>query len=743
MNKADEMLITMTRAPRLQSVLRPPSVCLALSVSLLALSACSEPSAQSSAQPKVGADVAETGRRIILADQEPQNWLAHGRNYQETRFSPLDKIDTGNVSKLGLAWFYDLDTNRGQEATPLVVDGIIYTTSAWSKVQALDGETGKLLWQFDPEVPGETAVKACCDVVNRGAAYWEGKLFLGTLDGRLIAIDAKTGKQLWSTVTVDQSKNYTITGAPRVVKGRVLIGNGGAEFGVRGYVSAYDAETGKLDWRFYTVPGEPGRPDGAASDAIMAKLGNASWSPDSWKLTNGGGGGTVWDSMAYDPELNLLYIGVGNSSYWPNRFRSPAAPQGGNNDNLFVASIIALRPETGEYVWHYQQTPGDQWDYTSTQHMILADLEIAGQRRKVLMQAPKNGFFYVIDRESGKLISAEPYATVTWAKGIDLKTGRPIIDPAADYDKTGKPWTARPGTEGAHNWPPMSFSPRTGLVYIPTQERSTTYIVDPDFKPLPKGYNIGVDVAATTLPLDRKVIDSARKSMKGYLTAWDPVKQRLAWQIPQEAHANGGILSTAGDLLFQGGAPGIFWAYDAKNGKRLWSFDAQSGVLASPVTWSKKGRQYVTVMSGWGTNEAMGAGPIGWSDKGPRRNISRVLTFALGGNAKLPPVPEQPKPELQQVKQFADAATIEQGRVLYHRSCFGCHGVSAVSGGVIPDLRHSAAIADPKMWTAIVEDGALSANGMVGFRENYSSKQLESIRAYVISQANNSSGLKE
>jgi len=698
-------------------------------ISLAALAAC--------APGKTGkSDSANTtGERIINADKEPGNWLSTGRNYQETRFSPLEQINQANVSELGLVWSYDLDTNRGQEATPLVVDGIIYTTSAWSKVQAFDGVSGKLLWQYDPQVPGASAVKACCDVVNRGVAYWNGKLFVGTLDGRLIALDAHSGKQVWSVVTVDQSRNYTITGAPRVVKGHVLIGNGGAEYGVRGYVSAYDADTGKMDWRFYTVPGDPTKTDGAASDDILARLAKKSWSPDSWRLTGGGGGGTVWDSMSYDPELDLLYIGVGNGSYWPQKFRSPSAPMGGNNDNLFVASIIALRPETGEYVWHYQATPGDQWDYTSAQHMILTDLNIGGKRRKVLLQAPKNGFFYVIDRETGKLISAEPFAKLNWANGVDLKTGRPNFNPDSDYSKTGKVWLGEPGPLGAHGWAPMSYSPRTRLVYIPTQDNAFPYVIDAAFKPLPKGYNLGVDTSAGPVPINPMGIEAIRKTIRGYLTAWDPVAQKAAWRVPQGMGANAGVVSTAGDLVFQGSMSGDFIAYNANTGAKLWSFDAQSGIVAAPVSWSKDGRQYITVLAGWGSAQGLAVGPLNWSKQGPRRNISRVLTFALNGKAKLPSVPAATVRKLQTPQQFADAATIDRGRHYYQRSCYACHGPSAISGGVLPDLRYSASIGNPDVWNAITIDGALASSGMVSFKEAYSAEQLNAIRSYVIAQA--------
>ena len=334
-------------------------------------------------------DSAETA----LASPKEGEWSRHGFDLAETRFSPLEAINAENVAGLKLEWFHDLDTNRGQEATPIMVDGRLYTTSAWSKVQAFDAASGKLLWQYDPKVPGETGVKGCCDVVNRGVAVENGRVFLSTFDGRLEAIDAETGTLIWSTQTTDPEQSYTITGAPRIVNGKIVIGNGGGEFGVRGYVSAYNIDDGSMAWRFYTVPGKAGVKDNAASDAIIEKLASTTWKgkPDSI-----GGGGTVWDSMAYDPKLDLLYIGVGNGSPWNPAVRSP-----GGGDNLFLSSIVALRPATGEYVWHYQTTPGDQWDYTATQHMILADIEIEGKARKVIMQAPKNGFFYVIDRKTG------------------------------------------------------------------------------------------------------------------------------------------------------------------------------------------------------------------------------------------------------------------------------------------------------------------------------------------------------
>jgi len=669
-----------------------------------------------------------TGLAIVAADSTPENWLSHGRGYDETRHSPLSQIDTSNVASLGLVWSHDLDTDRGQEATPLIVDGVIYTTSAWSKVQAFDGVSGKLLWQYDPEVPGATAASACCDVVNRGVAYWGGKLFVGTLDGRLVALDAATGKPVWSVATVEPGKNYTITGAPRVIRGRVIIGNGGAEFGVRGYVSAYDAEDGDQLWRFYTVPPLDGKADGAASDSALATM-LATW-PGERDPNMGGGGGTVWDSMSYDPDLDLLYIGVGNGSYWP---RSLRAPDGG--DTLFVSSIVALRPDSGEYVWHYQQTPGDQWDYTATAHMILADLAIDGKMRKVLMQAPKNGFFYVLDRTNGKLISAEPYTVVNWASKIDLKTGRPVINPEADYARTGKTWLSLPGPTGGHDWMPMAFNPATGLVYIPEQQAGFPYRLDPGFEPKPLGVNLGIDLGAMNLPDDKATRQAVRASVKGSLMAWDPVHKKKVWSVPHSGAWNGGVLSTAGGLVFQGDGEGLLSAYDASSGDRLWSYDLQTGIVAPPVTWARDGKQYVTIVAGWGGVFPLLGGDLAWGAKGPIPNRSRVLTFALDAKGALPkaqPIPARPLPD---VDQFATPKLIALGQKAYDRTCVACHGSGAASGGIVPDLRYSPVLADKDTWQSVVADGLLAERGMVGFRENFSAEEIEGIRAYVIERS--------
>jgi len=702
---------------------------IAVAASALAVSGCGSQSNDRFGSTRDGGQ--GFGERIVKADGEPQNWLSHGRGYDETRYSPLKDINSDNVAQLGLQWSYDLDTNRGQEATPLVVDGKIFTTSAWSKVQAFDAVSGKLLWQFDPQVPGKFAVKACCDVVNRGAAYWEGKVFVGTIDGRLIAIDAATGKQLWSTVTVDQTKNYTITGAPRVVKGNVIIGNGGAEYGVRGYVSAYDVNTGKMSWRFYTVPGKPGVKDGAASDAVIEKLSRPTWAGNYWDDAGGYGGGTVWDSMAYDPKLDLLYIGVGNGSYWNKAYRSA-----GKGDNLFVSSIVALRPSTGEYVWHFQTTPGDSWDYTATQHIILADLQIAGKLRKVLMQAPKNGYFYVLDRETGQFISGKPYTGVNWSTGLDPKSGRPNFKPEALYYQTKKTWVALPGMLGGHNWPPMAFNRDTGLVYIPVMNLGGVYKpLNTAFKPQKVGMNLGVDPGAFNLPSDGKGRHDTRATLKGYLVAWDPVKQREAWRADAASYFNGGVLTTAGNLVFQGDNDGFLNAYDARSGKKLWSFDAQSAIMAAPVTYSVAGKQYVTVLVGYGGTSGMSAGEANWKGNQARRNKSRVLTFAIGGTGKLTAPEFVALSKLDPPPQIGTPQDIKVGQTFFTRSCQICHGGDARSSGIAPDLRHSGVIADKDAFYQVVGEGALEANGMVAFKADYTTQDIENIRAWLISRA--------
>ena len=659
--------------------------------------------------------------RLAAGAAESANWLTYGGTNDEQRYSALTAVDTGNVARLGLAWSHEFDTARGMEATPLVADGVLYTTTAWSKVYAFDAATGKLLWGYDPEVPGATGFKACCDVVNRGAALYKGMVFSGTLDGRLIALDARTGKLIWSTVTVDQSKPYTITGAPRIVNGRVLIGNGGAEYGVRGYVSAYDTATGKLAWRFYTVPPANGAPaDGAASDAIIAKM-RGTWNGDWSKF---GGGGTVWDAIVHDREFNQVLIGVGNGSPWDHRIRSA-----GKGDNLFLSSVVALDADTGAYKWHYQGVPGESWDFTQTQPIILADLKIDGAQRKVMMQAPKNGLFYVIDRSNGKLLSAKNFVPVNWTSGVDMATGRPMEIAGARYEKG--PFTALPSGHGAHNWQPMAFSPQTGLVYLPAQEVPMIYQSDAPFVARKGGWNLGVNLAVNTLPDDKAALKAIRAVLKGHLAAWDPVAQKEVWRIQQDGPWNGGVLASAGGLVFQGTAKGLLKAFDAKDGRELWSFDTGIGIVAPPISYAVNGRQYVAVMAGYGGGYGV-ASPF-TENAGPRPN-GRLLVFALDAKAPYAVERTEPAPAVVVAGKWPKSV-VAHGAQIYETTCSVCHGATARSSGVLPDLRRSGITADRQAWQEVVINGALASNGMVGFKPWLSAKDAEAVRAYVAGRA--------
>jgi quinohemoprotein ethanol dehydrogenase len=639
------------------------------------------------------------------ADSRAGDWITHGRTYSETRFSPLKQINSANVKDLGLAWAFDTETMRGLEATPLVSGGRIYATGSWSVVFALDARTGRQLWKWDPQVPRSYGQRACCDVVNRGVAIYRGKVYVGTLDGRLAALDARTGRPVWQVTTVDQSLPYTITGAPRVVKGKVIIGNGGGEYGVRGYVSAYDAETGKLSWRFYTVPGDPSKPFESPALERAAKT----WTGEWWKF---GGGGTAWDSFAYDPELDLLYVGTGNGSPWNQQVRSP-----GGGDNLYLSSILALRPDTGEMVWHYQTTPGDTWDFTATQHLLLADLEVEGRRRKVLMQAPKNGFFYVLDRATGELISAEPFVEVTWARGVDKKTGRPIEVPAARYKDA--PVIMKPGPLGAHNWQPMSYSPDTGLVYIPAQETFFLYSQDRKFQYRPGAWNTGIDFTFFKEPPPQMPM--------GHLLAWDPVNQKERWRVAYPSIWNGGTLATAGNLVFQGTADGRFVAYSADRGEKLWEVAVGTGVIASPVTYEVDGTQYVSVMAGWGGaysltgGRATGGGPV----------PGRLLTFVVNGKQSLPKTVAQELKPMTPIELKASPEKAAAGAGLFAQWCSVCHGLAAMGGGAVADLRYSLPATFDK-YPDIVLEGKYSGVGMPSFKKWLSAEDVEAIRAYVL-----------
>ena len=689
---------------------------------LLALASCSQK--ETSAAPLTAATVDDAALKD--ADKRPGVWLSYGRDYSEQHYSPLKQITAANVTDVGLAWWAELDANRGMEAVPVVVDGAMYVTSAWSIVYAFDAKTGQRKWTYDPQVDKARGQKACCDVVNRGVAIYDGKVYVGTIDGRLVALNAADGKVAWEKVTVDQSRPYTITGAPRIVKGKVLIGNGGAELGVRGYVTAYDAKTGEQAWRFYTAPNPEKKPDGAASDKIWAEKGNATWD-DKGEWVETGGGGTAWDAIVYDPTLNLVYIGVGNGSPWNRRLRSPSG-----GDNWFLSSIVAVNADTGEYAWHYQTTPGETWDYTATQPIMLADLKLGDKTRRVVMQAPKNGFFYVLDAKTGELISADMFQPVTWASGVDMKTGRPIETANARYET---PETALhiPGPLGSHNWHPMAFSPDTGLVYIPAHTLPTIYAEMENFQYRPGFWNTGTDFVAAALPTEAAARAALVAASKGQLVAWDPVAKKPKWTHDYPNAFNGGVLATAGGLVFQGAIDGKLRAFDAATGEPKREVDAQLPVQSGPMSFELDGEQYIAATSGWGSSLPLAGGTgarLGDPSKG------RVIVYKIGGKAALPPYETFPPDPVPVAKDFGSIALVEHGKELFFRNCMVCHGDGAQSGGLTPDLRWSTISGDKMQWKSIVIDGQYAPSGMAGFKGGLTDADAEAIRAYVVNRAN-------
>jgi quinohemoprotein ethanol dehydrogenase len=662
--------------------------------------------------------------RIVNQAEEPGNWLAHGRTYSERRFSPLTQIDRKSVQRLGLAWHKDMGTRRAQEATPIVVDGVMFVTSAWSRVFALDAASGKQLWGYDPQVDRAWARRMCCDVVNRGVAVYQGRVYLGALDGRLIALNAATGAVEWAVDTiVDRDRFYSITGAPRVARGKVFIGNGGAEFGVRGYVSAYDADSGELAWRFFTVPGDPSQPYEHPELVAAAKT----WSGDVyWEF---GGGGTVWDAIVYDPEFEQLYIGTGNGSPWTRAIRSP-----GGGDNLYLSSIVALDPDTGRMRWHYQTTPADNWDYTATQPIALAELSIDGEPRKVLLQAPKNGFFYVLDRQTGELLRAHPYSVVTWATHVDMETGRPVENPDLSYLEQEQ-WVL-PGSAGAHGWQPMAVDQASGTVYIPTQESPLIFGMADEWKDSgeylrdPGRWNNGLELGRFAQLVEVNAPTSP--SAGGALIAFDPITGNIKWSVRNAYYWNGGVLATAGGLVFQGDAAGKFSAYDKDTGEVLWHFDTYTSILAPPITYQIDGVQYVALLTGGGGGDLFGGeAPTAMAKYG---NQGQLLVFNLGGDGSLePPEPVQRViPEQEPIE--ASDAEIAGGEALYNNYCAMCHGLLARSGGSIPDLRLLTAERHAT-FSEIVLDGVLAPLGMAGFGDVLSAADSEAIHTYIRARA--------
>jgi quinohemoprotein ethanol dehydrogenase len=651
------------------------------------------------------------GRAIQANARTSRDWPSYGLDYAETRFSRLRQINADNVKSLGLVWAYDLESTRGVEATPLVVDGIMYVTASWSVVHAVDVRTGKRLWTYDPKVSREAGYRGCCDVVNRGVAVYKGKVYVGAYDGRLLALDAATGAVVWEKDTIiDRSRSYTITGAPRVFKGKVIIGNGGAEYGVRGYVTAYDAETGAQRWRWFSVPGDPAKP---FEDASMARAART-WDP-SGKYWEAGGGGTVWDTMAFDPDLNLMYVGTGNGSPWARSKRSPAG-----GDNLYLASIVALNPDTGKYVWHYQETPGESWDFTATQPMILANLKIDGRMRKVILHAPKNGFFFVIDRTNGKFVSAKNFVEVNWATGYD-KEGRPIE--TAEARMVDRPREIIPSPYGARNWHPMSFNPQTGLAYMSVQGVPVNLM---DNKNWTMGGNtpgephggLGWNIATYAN------VEPPKSKPFGRLIAWDPVRQKEVWRQEHVSPWNGGTLTTAGNLVFQGTADGRFVAYNAETGDKLWETPTGTGVVAGPATYLVDGKQYVSVAVGWG-------GVYGIMYRATdRQGPGTVYTFAVGAGAPAPEFVAYQQGALVQGVKY-DPAHVKEGTLLYVSNCVFCHGVPGVDrGGNVKNLGYSssAVIGGLDAW---VFKGPATAVGMPDFTGKLTAEQVEKIKAFI------------
>ena len=652
----------------------------------------------------------DEARILAAAEAEPGSWIAHGQTYDELRFPSLDQINRDTVANLGLAWFKNLGNRHRAQSTPLVIDGIMFFTDAWSVAYAVDAATGAELWRYDPQTDRRSMRYACCGgAINRGMAAYRGKLYFATFDARLLALNLATGEKVWEVDTSHRPTNnpYTITGAPRAVHGKVFIGQSSSEFGLRGYLSAYDAETGGLAWRFFMVPGDPSLPFEHPELEAAART----WSGEWWKF---GGGGTPWNAIVYDADYDQLLVGTGNGAPWPQAIRSP---DGG--DNHFLGGILSLNPHTGRMNWFYQTTPGDNWDFNAAQDMALLDLEVDGAMRKVLLQAPKNGFFYMLDRQDGTLLRAAPYATVNWATHIDMATGRPVEDPATRYEET--PAWILPGNSGGHSWQPMSVDPGLGVAYLAVQDISLLYSLPDAFKATGEyeisttSISLGVELG----PRYAELVAAAppQPEAKGYLKAFDALAGEVVWSVERATPYNGGVLATAGGVVFQGDGGGRFAAYDVRDGTLLWEHEVY-GDAGAPITYEIDGEQYLAVQVGGGGN---------------RYNDGRMLAFKLGGDALLPapaaPAVAMPTPP-------ALAATDEQvaaGGALYYEHCVWCHGLGPV-GMVNADLRLMSADVHAR-FQAIVRGGLLLDKGMDAFADVLSEDEAELIRQFVIAKA--------
>ena len=663
-------------------------------------------------QPK---DSTQADDAAIADETQAENWLAYGRTHNERRFSPLKGINEKNVADLKVDWFIDLPKDRGLVSTPLVIDGVLYFCGTMNIVRAVDATSGKWIWEYDPEVVKHIAGKRQIGWVhNRGISFYKGKIFAATWDGRLIALDAKTGKEIWRALTFAPTESLYITGAPKAFKDKILIGNGGTEYGPsRGYVTAYDAETGKQAWRFYIVPGNPA--NGFENEAM--EMAAKTWTGEWWKH---GGGGNAWHGFTYDADLDVLYIGTGNGSPWNRKIRSP-----GGGDNLFLSSIVALDPDDGKYLWHYQTTPGESWDYNSNMDIVLADLKIEGKMVKTILHAPKNGFFYVINRETGKLISADPFVETSWASHIDLSTGRPVEIPGARYEN-GKA-EIMPSPLGGHSWQSMSFNPNTGLVYFPVMHFSMTYsdegidVANWQNKAFKRGTGVNTSVS--------------KKQPREYLSsllAWDPIKKKPVWSVSQNDLWNAGTLTTAGNLVFQGRADGKFLAYHANTGEELWSFDTGLGISAPPITYSVNGRQYIALLVGWGGALAgTGGVNMGW---GYGVHTRRLVVFSLEGRVDMPKLPPRYSPTLIEGSNFTLDNDLAGKGASEYSACFGCHGTNVIANGMAPDLRASPIPLDNALFNAVVRKGIKANMGMPAFPD-MTDEQLTALMHYIRKQA--------
>ena len=676
-------------------------------------------------------------RRLTAADSEPDVWLTNGRDVAGTYHSSLSDINVSNVARLGFAWDYDLGSRRGLEATPVMVDGTLYFPGNFGRVYAVDATSGKEKWVYDPGVDGQWGRYACCDAVNRGLVVWQGRVYVGALDGYLHAIDAATGKRVWKVDTLlerDPQHPYTLSGAPVIAGDSVVIGCGGGDFrGVRGYIAAFDASTGQLKWRFYTVPRNPKEGPQDQPHLVGALK---TWDPQHpWEE---GSGGTVWDGISYDPELKLIYFGTGNAA--PYNIKRQGQPVG---DHLYAASIIAVHAQTGQMAWWYQTTPGDRWDYDSTQRLVLADLDQAQERRRVLLQANKNGFLYVLDRTNGALLAAHPFAYQNWTFGLDPVTHRPKINPAAEW--LAKPRTMIfPGPAGAHSWQPMSFDPKTKRLFIPTIEQGMVW-VDTTRRPVglmegvfrapeipPEGYDpLAMKPLLGSLPpladLEKGIPNPVSR---GVLRAVDAATGKLVWEQPSASSWDGGVLSTDANLVLQGDMSGNLNIYAADTGRPLTRIELGSSVMAAPMTYEVDGTQYVAVLAGFGGANMGSPFPEG-SAAARYGNEGRLIALKLGGGAVPKPAPVDAQSFAQPPERTGTPAQIEHGALLYNRFCARCH---VFGRGLLPDLRR---ITQPtnRFFYDIVLKGMYASQGMARWDDVLSREDAEAIHAYILDEA--------